>query len=183
MAGGNFDVLVRCNSPGHVVGVDTGSIALVAATEPFAWNLFKSLFILWMLTVLVVSLAVFSSTFLSWPIALVLTITLLLGHWCVMQVADTNDKTLGRAIVNDMGLTDASKAEAVVASVNALSNALVTVGNFLPDIDHFAAISSIERGAVVSSTDLIQALGVLASFALPAAAAAFIILKKREVAP
>ncbi|MGA2229606.1 MAG: hypothetical protein ABSH22_01660 [Tepidisphaeraceae bacterium] len=183
MADGNFDVLVHCNTGGHVVGVDSGAMALVVSTEPFAWNLFKSLFILWMLTVLVVSLAVFSSTFLSWPIALVLTLTLLMGHWCVMQVSDANDKTLGRAIVNDMGLTDASKAEAVVASVNALSGALPVVGSFLPDIDRFTAISSIESGIIVSAADLMEALGVLVSFALPAAVGAYIILKKREVAP
>ena len=106
-----------------------------------------------------------------------------MGHWCVMQVSDANDKTLGRSIVNDMGLTDASKAAAVVASVNALSGALPVVGNFLPDIDRFTAISSIENGVIVSTGDLLQALGVLVSFALPAAVGAYIILKKREVAP
>jgi hypothetical protein len=53
----------------------------------------------------------------------------------------------------DMGLTDASKAEAVANSVNAFSRARCRWWErFLPDIDRFTAISSIESGIIVSAT-------------------------------
>jgi hypothetical protein len=183
IGGGDFDLLVRCNTPGQMVDLQSDSLSFVVGQEPFAWNLAKSLFILWLLTVLVVTLAVLCSTFLSWPIAVVLTVVLLMGHWAVMQEADTNDKTLGRSIATDMGLTDPSKAEAVATSVNALGGALQVVGDFLPDIDHFSAIQRLEQGMVVSWKDIADALGVLAGFALPAAVLAYVVLKNKEVAP
>jgi hypothetical protein len=183
IGGGNFDLLVRCNTPGEMVNLQADSLNFVVGQEPFAWNLAKSLFILWLLTVLVVSLAVLCSTFLSWPIAVVLTVVLLMGHWAVTQEADANDKTLGRSIATDMGLTDPSKAEAVASSVNALGGALQVMGDFLPDIDHFSAIQRLEEGVVVSTDDMADALGVLAAFALPAAVLAYVVLKKKEVAP
>jgi hypothetical protein len=63
IGGGDFDVILRCNSPGHILDLQPESLNLIVHQEPFAWNLFKSLFILWMLTVLVVSLAMFSARF------------------------------------------------------------------------------------------------------------------------
>ena len=180
---GDFDVIVRCDSPGNVLCINNASLSLVSGTEPFAWNLAKSLFILWMLAVLVVTIAVLCSTFLSWPIAVVLTAVLLMGHWCVTQVADTADATLGRSIATDMGLTDPSKAEAVVTSVNALSTGLLALGKVLPDIDQFAAIDDIQRGAIVTVQTVADAGSVLLTFALPMAVLAYLIMKKKEVAP
>ncbi len=183
MGVGDFDLIIRCNTPGNELGLEAATISLISGRQPFAWNMAKSLLILWLLTVLVISLAVMSSTFVSWPIAVVLTFVLLMGHWAVTQVADTADKTLGRNIATDMGLTDASKAEAVANSVNALSGTLQIVGVAMPDIDRFAAISSIEQGAVVSIDQMSDALGVVLGFALPAAVLAYLILKQKEVAP
>jgi hypothetical protein len=108
---------------------------------------------------------------------------LLMGHWCVTQVADTADATLGRSIATDMGLTDPSKAEAVVTSVNALSSGLLALGKVLPDIDQFAAIDDIQRGAIVSVSTVLNAASVLVTFALPMAVLAYLVMKKKEVAP
>ncbi|HEX4125554.1 MAG TPA: hypothetical protein VHY37_12560, partial [Tepidisphaeraceae bacterium] len=76
LAGGNFDLLIRGLSPGQLLDVKPVSVAMITANRSFAFNLFKSLFILWMLSVLVVVIAVFCSTFLSWPIAVVLTLVI-----------------------------------------------------------------------------------------------------------
>ena len=183
MADGNFDVLLRCNTPGNQIAIQDTSMSLTSGHQPFFWNLAKSLLILWMLTILVISLAVLSSTFVSWPIAVVLTVVLLMGHWSVSQVADWSDKTLGRSIATDMGLTDPSKSEAVANTVNTISGTLQTVGAALPDIDRFAAISAIDQGAVISPNEIGDALGVLLAFAFPAVVLAYLILKQKEVAP
>ena len=180
---GDFDLIVRCDTPGNVVALNPNSISLVVGSQPFAWNLAKSLFIMWMLTILVVTIAILTSTFLSWPIAVVLTSVLLMGHWCVTQVADTADSTLGRSVATDMGLTDPSKAEAVVSSVNALSSGLLMLGKVLPDIDRFAAIDDIQRGAIVTGQTVGDALGVLGCFGLPMGVLAYVVMKNKEVAP
>ena len=36
----------------------------------------------------ITTVAIFASTFLSWPIAVVLTLVILLGHWGVAQLGD-----------------------------------------------------------------------------------------------
>jgi hypothetical protein len=180
---GDFQAVIRCDAPSVVLGLKPYSLMLVTDQEPFAWNLTKSLFILWLMTVLVISLAVLSSTFLSWPIAVVLTIVLLLGHWCVAQVADVTDNTLGRSIATDMGMTDPSRVEVVVTSVDTLTSSLQNVGRVLPDIDQFASIENIEQGMIVTSQQVVDGLAVLGGFGVPVAVLAYLIMKKKEVAP
>ena len=82
-----------------------------------------------------------------------------------------------------MGLTDPSKAAAVVNSVNTLSTGLLNLGKILPDIDRFAAIDDIEKGAIVAPQTLLDASEVLVGFGLPMGVLAYLILKKKEVAP
>jgi|GEM_PF-748660 len=183
LSDGNFDVLMRCDAPGHVISVLPSTLQLVAGHQAFGWNLIKSLFIMWMLTVLVITLAVMASTFVSWPIAVVLTSVLLMGHWCVTQVADTNDSTLGRNFATDLGVTDPSKAEALAGSVNTLTGSLQALGAALPDIDQFGAIDDIAAGLIVSRQNIADALVVLGGFALPGAVLAYVILRFKEVAP
>lgn len=180
---GDFDVALRCESAGHVLALDTNSLLIVTSREFFGWNLFKSLFILWMLTILVVAIAVLCSTFLSWPIAIVLTCMLLTGHWCVSELSDTTDSTLGRSVATDMGLTDPSRAEAVATSVNALTSALQGLAAVLPDIDRFASIHDIQSGTAVSWATISQAGDVLLAFGLSSVVLGYLLMKVKEVAP
>ena len=124
VSGGDFDVVVRCNTPGHNLGLDAASLSLATNQQSFVWNLLKSLLIMWMMTVLVVAIAIFCSTFLSWPIAIVLTCVLLLGHWGTEQVSDTTGTAPGRSVAQDIfGAKSASNNEVVVSSVSACRRA------------------------------------------------------------
>ena len=57
---------------------------------------------LWLLSMLVVIIAVFCSTFLSWPIAVVCTLVILLGHWGVEQLGDASLPGVGHNIATEM---------------------------------------------------------------------------------
>ena len=135
------------------------------------------------MSILVIVLAVFCSTFLSWPIAIVLTVLLLLGHWGVNQVADSSGPGLGRQIVNDFKFTDVALSNVVSTGVDKLSQALNLVSKVLPDTSKFDAIEDIEQGVSVSSDRLLEALAVMAGFGAPALVIAYIILRGKEVAP
>ena len=50
------------------------------------------------MALLVVIVSVFCSTFLSWPIAIVLTILILLGHWGVQQLGDATAPGIGNLV-------------------------------------------------------------------------------------
>jgi hypothetical protein len=104
VVGGQFDVVVRMRTTGYA-GLRAGKFAtlkLVRNDQGFAWNLIKSLSILWLMSLLVTIISIFCSTFLSWPIAVVLTLVILFGRWGAMQLGDVTDAGFGRRIAEDM---------------------------------------------------------------------------------
>ena len=183
LKGGDFDVYMRNETPGQYIGLQSLSLSMVASEESFNWNLVKSLTILWMLSILVVIISIFCSTFLSWPIAIVLTLVLLLGHWGVLQLGDATAPGIGNMVATDLGFQDPSKAKVVSASVEALSKLLNGLAAVLPDIGQFSAIEDIESGVTIPPAKLISPLLVLAAFGVPMLVLSYVFLRNKEVAP
>ena len=148
----------------------------------FAFNLFKSLFILWLLSVLVVVISVFCSTFLSWPIAVILTLVILLGHWGVAELGDSMQHP-GRSVSTDFGLRDPVSSKVVSTSVDDLASGLQWLALVLPDVSKFPVMEDIERNVSIPMARVEEALGVLFAFGLPMLLLSYIILKNKEVAP
>jgi hypothetical protein len=182
-SGRNFDVMIRCLTPGHFVGVQPFSLRMVTDRETFAFNLFKSLSVLWMLSVLVVIVALFSSTFLSWPIAIVLTLLILLGRWGVMQLGDATAPGIGNLVATDFGFKSPEAAQTVSKTVEALSRLLNLVAAVLPDITQFSALEDVERGIALPMSRITDSLKVLLVFGLPMVVLAYVFFRRKEVAP
>lgn len=182
---GNFDVLVRNLSDGHYVGLGINSLSMVSSTAGFDLNFAKSLLIIWMLSLLVVIISIFCSTFLSWPIAIVLSLLLLLGHWGVVQLGDTLAPGIGNQVVTDFfgNNTSAGQAKAVSNSVEALAKILNNIGAVLPDINDFSSIDQIEKGLIIPGSQLWAALRTLLAFGVPTMVLSYVLLRNKEVAP
>jgi ABC-type transport system involved in multi-copper enzyme maturation permease subunit len=180
---GDYDITLHCENSSQTIGLMPGSLLLVTSEQWFELNLIKSLSIIWMMSILVIILAVLCSTFLSWPIAIVLTLLLLLGHWGIDQLADTAGPGLGRQIVNDFKFTDVPIARIVSTGVDSLARGLNLLANVLPDTSRFDAIEDIEQGVSISGDRLMGALTVLGGFGAPAIVLAYLILRNKEVAP
>jgi ABC-type transport system involved in multi-copper enzyme maturation permease subunit len=180
---GNFDVHIKNLTNGNYIGLLGTSLTAVASEQSFDWNLFKSLLILWLMSLLVVIIAIFASTFLSWPIAIVLTIVLMLGHWAVLQLGEDVGPGIGARIAEDMKFDSPGVTSTAAQTVEALSRLLRIVSNVLPDIGKFAAVEDIERGVTISQQRLLDPLTVLATFGLPVMVLAYVILRNKEVAP
>jgi hypothetical protein len=183
VAGGNFDVIVRCLSPQRWLGVKPDSFAVVESESTFGLNLLKSLTIIWLLTVLVITIAIFSSTFLSWPIAIVLTLLILLSHWGLQQLGDAAEAGLGRQFVQDFNVRDPAQAQAISATVEELNKFLKAVSTVLPDIDQYSATEDIERGISIPAEKLWDAVLATLGFGVPLSVLAYVFLKNKEVAP
>jgi hypothetical protein len=181
--GGDFDVHLRCLTVGDFLGLGPRSVVLITQTQPFAWNLFKSMLILWLMSILITTVAIFTSTFLSWPIAVVLTLVILLGHWGVQQLGDAIQPGIGAQVVTDFGLKDPAKSRAVQETVEKLSWFLTAVSTVLPDISKFAAVEDIERGVSIPWLKLRESLMVTFGFGLPLVLLSYVFLKNKEVAP
>ncbi|MDB5290264.1 MAG: hypothetical protein JWL69_1505 [Phycisphaerales bacterium] len=183
VAGGNFDVLLRAMTPGQWLGVQNESISLVTADRSFVFNLAKSLFILWLLSLLVVIIAVFCSTFLSWPIAVVLTLLILLGHWGVDQLGDALKPGGARSTAAEFQFQDVSQTIIVSKSFEGLSAMLRFVSAFLPDVAKFPVMEDIERGVSIPPQKVASSVGVVLCYGLPLLVFSYVILRKKEVAP
>jgi hypothetical protein len=189
VAGGDFDVYVRGLTPGQNVSLqgptaNTPSIALATADHSFNFNLFKSLLILWLLSVLVVTVSVFCSTFLSWPIAVVLTLLLLLARWGVDELGDSLSVSGVRTIAGDIfNVRDPAPAAAMTDSLQVLTDLLRNGVRILPDISQFPAFEDIERGVNIKWPKLEGALTQTFGYGIPIVLLTYLILKRKEVAP
>lgn len=186
LSGGNFDVQIRNRTQGHYTGMQPDSLSLIRQRVPFELNLSKSLLILWLMSVLVTAVAIFCSTFLSWPIAIVLTLVILLGHWGVEQISDSLGSEMGNQVATDLfgaGAGTAARAKVVSQSVTALSTALKAFATVLPDISQYAATEDIERGITIPYPKLRDAAAVTFGFGIPLIVLAYVLLKNKEVAP
>ncbi len=186
MTGGNFQVLLRNTTPSQYLGVEGGpggAMAVVAADRSFVVNLAKSLFILWMLSILVVIISVFCSTFLSWPIAVVLTFLILLGHWGVEQLGDAMKPGAGRTTAATIGIRDPAVLNAVTTGMDNLSSAMRTLSVVLPDVSRFSVTEDIERGVSIPAAKIGEATGVLFCHGFSLLVLSYVILRLKEVAP
>ncbi|MEA2710032.1 MAG: hypothetical protein QOF78_2633 [Phycisphaerales bacterium] len=181
--GGEFDVHLKNLTLGDYVGLGPRSVVLITETQSFAWNLTKSMLILWLMSILITTIAIFTSTFLSWPIAVVLTMVILLGHWGVQQLGESIQPGIGATVVTDFQLKDPAKARAVQETVEKLSSFLNFISTILPDISKYAAVEDIERGVSIPWLKLRDALAVTLGFGLPLVLLSYIFLKNKEVAP
>jgi hypothetical protein len=142
------------------------------------------MFITWLMSLLVIIVAIFCSTFVSWPIAVVLTVVILLGHWGATQIGDSNAPGLGAQIGKDLFGPQSPAATKVVSStVDNLSRLLNAVAKWLPDISQFAATEDLERGVTIAPRVVIASIKVILAFGLPLTVLAYVFLKNKEVAP
>ncbi len=182
--GGSFDLVIRCQSDGQWITLGDQSFGVVARQGSFAVNLLKSMLILWLMSVLVITISIFCSTFVSWPIAIVLTLVILLGRWGVMQLQDSLTSGIGHEVVNTwFPGSSPPVARTISTSVETLTRALNGLAKVLPDVERFPATDDIDQGLLIPWVRLLEALSVIGSFALPTAVLAFILLKYKEVAP
>ncbi|HEX8324846.1 MAG TPA: ABC transporter permease subunit [Tepidisphaeraceae bacterium] len=178
---GDFDLHVRNRTTGHMIGLQPGSVSMVAGREFFALNLLKALFVLWLLAVLTAAVAFWCSTFVSWPIAVVLSTLIILGHWAVSNV--DLGTGIGAQVANDFFANNAPVAAVVNSSVERLSRTLQLVANFLPDIRAFGITDRVERGMSLTLRDMVEPFKVIVMFVLPLLTLSYVFLRNKEVAP
>jgi hypothetical protein len=180
---GNFELIVRCVTNQHAIGLRPGGLLMVTDTGSFYGNLLKSLLIFWLLSVLVVAVAISCSTFVSWPIAVVLCIVILLGKWGVDQLGDATKPGIGAQVATDFGFRDPRQARVVSESVEVLSKSLNIISRILPDISQYPATEDIERGVSIPWRTLWASAAESLKFGIPLLLLGYVVLKNKEVAP
>lgn len=178
---GDFDLVLRNRTAANYVSLNNNSVFLVSDRESFAINLFKGLFVLWLFSLLVSTVALFCSTFLSWPIAVVLSLMILLGRWAVMNLDIGTG--MGSQFGNEFAPNNPGAARMVSSGVDALLLSLQKLVSVLPDISQFGVTEQIERGATISLAQVGSPTMVVLTFGLPLMTLAYVFLRNKEVAP
>lgn len=183
--GGNFDVVVRTRTPGHTAELTRGGLEVVTARHGFAWNFLKALAALWMLAVLVSTIAVFTSTFVSWPIAVTVTLILLLGNWAVTALSDSLGNGAARSVTAGFfnAESDPAQQKVVEDTLDVLIKIVRHFGDSLPDIGAFGTGDYLQQGEAVPPALLGRAALVLLGFGLPLVVLGYVRLRNKEVAP
>jgi hypothetical protein len=182
-AGGTFDVKLRTMTRGHAIALSQASIAVVESRHSFGVNLAKALGTQWMLSALVVTIGTCCSTFLSWPIAIVTSIVVLMARWAVDQVSDSLQPGIGALLATDIGATNATQARVISTTFDGLARLLNFVAQFLPNIDQFSTAELVQRGLLIPMSAVTSAATVLALFGLPLLTFAYVVFRNKEVAP
>lgn len=100
---GDWQVVVRCTDNGQYFGASAADVYLRAGESRFGWNLFKGFLGIWFQMVLVISLGVMFSTFLTGPVAMVATLaSLILGFFGSMAFDITSGKQVGGGPIESM---------------------------------------------------------------------------------
>lgn len=178
---GDFELILRNRTAANYVSMNTNSVLLVSDRESFAINLFKGLFVLWLFSLLVSTIAMFCSTFLSWPIAVVLSLMILLGRWAVMNLDIGTG--MGAQFANEFAPNNPGGAKLIDRGVEALTGGLQKIVHVLPDISQFGVTEQIERGATISLAQVGSPTMIVLLFGLPLMTLAYVFLRNKEVAP
>lgn len=183
--GGHFNIIVRMKTPGWLgmVAGKNPSLKLVRGEQPFFWNLGKSLSVMWLMSLLVTIVSVFCSTFLSWPIAVVLTLVILTGRWGAIQLGEMSEGSTGRQFTDILGVKDPRATRALSETIDNMVYAMDAVTSVLPNLSKFAALEPMERGLAVPAQTLAASLLVSLAFGIPLLVLAYLFLKLKEVAP
>ena len=74
---GSFEVMIRCQDKSQYLGMAAADLYFRANTLPFWWNFVKGYISIWLQMVIVICFGVMFSTFLSGPVAIIATISII----------------------------------------------------------------------------------------------------------
>lgn len=180
---GNVEIRISPVTAARSISVNDDSIGVVTARHSFFLNLGKSFICWWMLSILVVTVGLFCSTFVSWPIAIVLSIVMLMGHWAVNQVRDSLQPGIGAQIAETYAPGSFEQSRVIASTFEGMADILKGVSQFLPDISRFSTTRSLERMTIIEPSQIMAALIMLTVFGLPLLVLGYVFLRNKEVAP
>jgi hypothetical protein len=199
---GDLEIWVQCLEPGQYFGAARPDVYLRSGNKPFAWNFFKGYFGIWCQMVLMVSFGVMFSTFLSGPVAMLVTIgTLILGLFTTSFINPLADSVIQENIkimpgggpiestirlVTQQGimaeLADSPGVRVAKMTDRALMYGMRGVASLMPDLSRFDDAKFVSQGYDVPRDLILQQATITAGFVLACFLAGFLFMRMREVA-
>jgi hypothetical protein len=86
-------------------------------------------------------------------------------------------------MATDLGFVNPVGARVFTDTLGALNKMLTLTSKVLPDVDKFKVTEEIERGVSISPRTMYDAVGVILMFGVPMLILAYLLLRRKEVAP
>jgi hypothetical protein len=191
---GKVEVWLKCAAPAQNFGAAQGDMYLRAGDGPFAWNFAKGYFGIWLQTLLVISLGVTFSTFLSGPVAMMATAGALAGGFFndFMYRLSTQQTYGGgpfeslRRLVTQENMTSQLEPGLQTTVVRVLDQVaevgLWALSKILPDFGGFNFSDRVASGFNISGDLALIYTCRAFAFLLPVFVVGYLCLKNREVA-
>jgi hypothetical protein len=191
---GRLEVVVKCSESGQFFGMAQADAYLLARDASYGWNYAKTTFALLLPVMLVVAIAVTTSTVLSSPVALLATgVMLICGLFSdfVAQIA-ANQLHGGGPIeaayrlqnkMNLMQKIEDGPARTIIEMADDTIRLLLTgVSRALPDLTSFWRVDYLSSGFYIPDEHLAILTVKTLGYIVPLVIAGYFLLKTREVA-
>ena len=192
---GSLQCKVRCISPTQYLGMAESDFYILAESGNFGQNFMRGLFGIWLQAMVLTAVGVFAGTFLSWPVALLMTIAFFVaGHAAFSILRDFFMQTvigggpfesLFRLVAHDNQVTELAATPAVIVCKSLDSLVMPVMARLVYLIPNLAALdvtNTVAEGYAVGWNQMFDNTLVALAYAVPFSIAGYFILKNREVA-
>jgi ABC-type transport system involved in multi-copper enzyme maturation permease subunit len=192
---GNLVIDVQCLSPNQFLGMAEDDLFILARRGDFRTNYIRGLAGIWLQTLVVAAVGLFAGTFLSWPVAILLTLAFYLGGQIAIGLIDqiSQGQTPGggpfESMIRLLGHENLQQSLEPTPGVlvamtfdRFLSPVLSCLVYVVPNLTALDVSNTVASGFAVDAGSLMSHILLGLGYALPFTAAAYIILKRREVA-
>ena len=194
-SGGALRIEIRCLSPTQYLGMAESDLYLLPRSGNFGVNYMKGLFGIWLQAMVLTAIGVCAGTFLSWPVALLTTISFFVaGQLAFAFLVDfTRQAVLGggpfesliRLLTHDNQMSELAPTAGVVLAKTLDSLVMPMMSMLVYVVPNFNALdvsNLVADGFAVSWGALGLNTLLAMAYALPFSLAGYFILKNREVA-
>ena len=192
---GALTIKVRCISPTQYLGMAESDLYILEQRGNFGLNFFMGLGGIWLQAMVLTAIGVFAGTFLSWPMALLMTIAFYVAgqvafsffHDIQMQslVGGGPFESLIRLLTHDNQMSDLTPTLAVVVAktCDALTMPVLTrLAYIVPNFQALDVTNLVADGFAVRGSVMLDNALLAIAYALPFSIGGYFILKNREVA-
>ncbi|MEM6469262.1 MAG: ABC transporter permease [Planctomycetota bacterium] len=199
-AEGEMQLLLRCLDRSQYLGVTKSGVYLRPAESSFPWNLTKAYISIWLQMTMIIAFGVMFSTFLSGPVAMVLTFVCVLMGFSAESIYDTRfyiDSNIERGggpieslvrLVKQDAMTTQLDVEGVANTVIKSADAIIVYSmdafaTALPNLPRMVSTAEYAAGGVDIFSAILARHGVATlGYVILAFMISYFILKSREIA-
>ncbi len=192
---GALAIDVQCVTPAQYLGMAENDLYVLAAEGPFWANFLRGLTGLWLQSLVLISIGLFAGTFLSWPVALLLTLAFYLAGQVAIGFLQQYVgglisgggpfESLIRLLSHNNQVSELDPTLGVVLAKTGdsiIMPILSRLSYLIPNLSALDTSNKVALGYAVDNGVLFGHLLMGLGYAVPFTIAAYLILKKREVA-